>query len=99
MRVYWLKFIGGKSSYLLLLFLFLGNSISGQSPLPGGIQKQFEQYHSQHLQEKIFVHTDKSFYLTGEILWFKIYAVDGSFHRPLDMSKVVYVEIISNDQN
>ena len=37
------------------------------------IKSQFDQYSRQHLQEKVFIHTDKSFYLAGEIIWFKIY--------------------------
>lgn len=49
--------------------------------------------------EKIFVHTDKEFYLAGEILWFKLYVVDAASHRQSALSKVAYVEIISNDQH
>ena len=50
------------------------------------------------VQEKIFAHTDKDFYLAGEILWLKLYVVDAGFHRPLDLSKVAYVEILSGEQ-
>src|SRR5437868_11239373 len=51
--------------------------------------------YSQHTsQEKLFVHTDKSFYLAGEILWFKIYAVDLTYNKPIDISKVAYIEIL-----
>ncbi len=46
------------------------------------------------LQEKLYVHTDKNFYVPGEILWFRIYAVDASFHRPLNISKIAYVELL-----
>lgn len=45
-------------------------------------------------QEKIFVHTDKEHYLTGELLWFKIYNVDASTNLPADLSKVAYVEVL-----
>jgi hypothetical protein len=50
-------------------------------------------------QEKIFVHTDKSTYLPGEILWFKIYCVDGNNHKPANLSKVVYADLLDNNQN
>lgn len=43
------------------------------------------------------MHTDQSFYLTGEIIWFKLYYVDGAFHQPLDLSKVAYVELLDKD--
>jgi hypothetical protein len=61
------------------------------------IQQQFDQYQKKTLQEKVYVHTDKSFYLAGEIIWFKLYYVDGTFHRPLHFSKVAYVEVLDKD--
>ena len=45
-------------------------------------------------QEKIYVHTDKNFYLAGEIIWFKVYYLDGATHQKLDLSKVAYIEIL-----
>ena len=62
------------------------------------LQEKFTQYQLHSLQEKIFVHTDKTVYLAGEIIWFKIYNVDESFNKPIDISKVAYVEIINEDQ-
>ena len=56
--------------------------------------KKFRQYREQSLQEKIYGHIDRTFYITGETLWFKIYAVDGTLHRPLDLSKVAYAEVV-----
>ena len=43
------------------------------------------------------MHTDKSFYVAGEILWFKIYYVNAIDHKPLQVSKVAYVEILNKD--
>ena len=43
-------------------------------------------------QEKLFLHTDKEVYLAGELCWFKLYVIDADTHRPLDLSKVGYVE-------
>lgn len=62
------------------------------------VQNSFNLYKQSALQEKIFVHTDKTVYLPGEILWFKIYCVDGNDHKPLNLSKVVYVEVLDNNQ-
>jgi hypothetical protein len=50
------------------------------------------------LREKIFAHTDKDFYVAGEILWFKLYNVDADSLKPLDLSNVAYVEIINANQ-
>lgn len=49
-------------------------------------------------EEKIYVHTDKEFYLAGEIMWFKAYTVDATSHIPLSLSKIAYVEILSKEQ-
>lgn len=62
-----------------------------------GIQNRFTQYREKAIQEKIYVHTDKEFYLAGEILWFSLFYVEGSTHKPLDLSKVAYVELIDKD--
>ncbi len=64
-----------------------------------GIQGSFKQYNLNSLQGKLFVHTDKEAYSAGELIWFKIYSVDGTDHHPLDISKVVYVEILDINQN
>lgn len=62
-----------------------------------GITNRFAQYREKALQEKIFVHSDKEFYLAGEIMWFRLFYVEGSTHKPLDLSKVAYVELIDKD--
>ncbi len=61
------------------------------------ITQQLDTYRSQNLQEKLFVHTDKVFYMAGEILWYKIYATDAFLQQPLDLSKVTYVELLNLD--
>lgn len=64
-----------------------------------GIQNEFNKYAENNLQEKLFVHTDREAYLTGEIIWFKIYDVDGTYNKPLNFSKVAYVDVLDNQQN
>ena len=58
---------------------------------------KFDQYRKSNYQEKLYITTDREFYITGEILWFKIYNIEGSGHRLSDLSKVAYVELIGND--
>jgi hypothetical protein len=81
--------------FICLLFFILAGK--AQDNVIAVLEKQFTQYQEKTLQEKLFVHTDKNFYVAGEILWFKIYNTDASFHMPLDMSKVAYVEIIDRN--
>lgn len=44
-------------------------------------------------QEKLYIHTDKSHYLPGETIWFKLYLTDASSHEASPLSRLVYVEI------
>src|SRR6476620_10603386 len=62
------------------------------------LQKWFTNYQQQALPEKVFIHTDKNSYVTGDILWFKLYNVDGYQNKPLPLNKAAYVEIISMDK-
>jgi hypothetical protein len=61
------------------------------------VYRQFNQYGKAALPEKLFVHLDRTFYLTGESLWFKVYCVDGIMHRPLGVSQVAYLELLDPD--
>jgi len=81
---------------LVLLSLVHPRFAFGQTDTTS-IPGKFDNYRQQVLQEKIYVHTDKVFYLAGEIIWFKIYCVEGTFHKPLNISKVAYVELLDNE--
>lgn len=77
----------------LQLFILLANAQDVTTAIP----ERFKQYTNSHQQEKLYVHTDKNFYLAGELLWFKIYNVDGARYQPVDLSKIAYVEILDRD--
>lgn len=48
-------------------------------------------------QEKIYVQTDKPFYLMGDTIWMKGYLVDAQTHKEQDVqSRFMYVELISD---
>jgi len=88
-----------KISTLLLLPALLALQVAAQETAPAMLQKDLDQYRSQRLQEKLYVHTDKDFYLAGEICWFKLYDVDAGSHHPLDLSKVAYLEWLDKDNH
>ena len=56
--------------------------------------EKFNAYSSEALQEKLFVHTDKEFYIAGEVLWFRVYYVNGATHHAMQLSKVAYVDVL-----
>ena len=50
-------------------------------------------------QEKIHVHTDRDFYVSGEKIWFKAYVADAASHLPITYSQYIYVELINSDNS
>jgi hypothetical protein len=46
-------------------------------------------------QEKIYVQTDKPYYISGETIFFRIFLLDALSHQPSDISRYVYVELIN----
>lgn len=81
---------------VIALFMLMQNS---RAQVIQEVQNSFNLYKQNAFIEKIYVHTDKSVYLPGEILWFKVYCVDGNDHKPLNLSKVVYIEVLDNNQS
>ena len=87
-----------RTIFFMMIVIFHSKNIFCQSANLDNVTASINNYQIQNLNEKTFVHTDKSFYVAGEIIWFKIYNVDASSYQLLDISKVAYVEIISKDQ-
>ncbi|MDR0699539.1 MAG: hypothetical protein LBG28_10040 [Tannerella sp.] len=48
-------------------------------------------------QEKIYIQTDKPYYMAGETVFCRLFLLDACFHAPFPESRYVYVELI--DQN
>jgi hypothetical protein len=44
--------------------------------------------------EKLMVHTDRQLYISGETIWFKVYAFDTQNHRFSSYSKIGYLELL-----
>ncbi|GAB4035154.1 hypothetical protein [Spirosoma jeollabukense] len=83
-----------------LSIVLLMSSLWGYGQTPASVNtlvQSFDTYRRQALAEKLFVHTDQGFYLTGETMWFKLYYVDGSFHQPIDLSNVAYLEVLDQE--
>jgi hypothetical protein len=70
--------------------------ISGfsQKDAANNISAKFIEYSKNMPIEKVYVHTDKNFYVPGEVLWFKIYQFDGVMQRAFNFSKNCFIELI-----
>ncbi len=82
----------------LILFFCCFAALSAQeseifSPLDSAvfnIRKQVQVFP----QEKIYLQTDKPYYITGEKIFFRAHLIDALTHTPAPVSRYVYVELI-----
>ncbi len=81
---------------ILILFIQLFSSQQDE-PLPTQITNRLATYSWNYPHEKVYIHTDKSNYVAGEDIWFKVYLMIGPYHIPDTLSTVLYIELIHMD--
>jgi hypothetical protein len=69
-----------QDSALLKLYSFVENATAFTDSYP---------------QEKVYLHFDNSSYFLGETVWFKAYVVTAAKHEATDVSRTLYVELLS----
>ena len=89
----------GRTGLLLLSgWLALAHAAAAQTaPLDslGGLTAKLRQHEARDPHEKLLLHLDRPLYLSGETMWFKVYAVEGTTGHPLPLSSVAYVEVLN----
>ena len=89
----------GRTGLLLLSgWLALAHAAAAQTaPLDslGGLTAKLRQHEARDPHEKLLLHLDRPLYLSGETMWFKVYAVEGATGHPLPLSSVAYVEVLN----
>ncbi|MCL2727560.1 MAG: TonB-dependent receptor plug domain-containing protein [Bacteroidales bacterium] len=78
-----------------IFFALLPALAFAQRSLPDSLALAFHNQLEIFPQEKIYVHTDKPYYISGEKIWFRAYLVDAVTHIPSPVSRYVYVELIN----
>lgn len=91
------KHINRLALQLIACCCFLNPLVLRSQDFGSAIQTRFDDYRNKVMSEKLFAHTDKSFYLAGEIIWFKLYYVNGSDNKATSLSKVAYVELLDKE--
>src|SRR5688500_15736229 len=81
---------------LTFLLISLNSAGLAQDINLNKIQSSFDKFHSEEFNEKVFLHTDREFYLAGELMWFKAYNTEATTNKASSLSKVTYVEIIDD---
>ena len=82
-----------------LLWLVAVGAARAQPDSLGGLSGQLNRYAQKLPSETLFLHLDRPLYLSGETMWFKVYAVGGPDSRPLALSSVAYVEVLDASQH
>ena len=82
-------------SCCLLAGLFVPVAVRGGSL--DDIRRALEQSSLSQVQEKVYVHTDNECYFVGDTLWYKAYVVRADNLCPTNMSRILYVELLSPD--
>ena len=59
------------------------------------IRRALEHSSATQVQEKVYIHTDNECYFVGDTLWYKAYVVRADDLVPTDMSRILYVELLS----
>ena len=78
---------------VLLFFCFEAQSQTLSKPEK--LATFFQNQLSVFPQEKIYLHTDKPLYITGEKIWFRAHLVNAENHLPASASRYVYVEMFN----
>ena len=92
-----------KTIYRILLtpvfmaFILFTANASAQSRSLDEIRMTLEAASEKQVQEKVYIHTDNMCYFTGDTLWYKAYVVRADNLTFTDMSRILYVELISPD--
>ncbi len=84
-----------KLSNIILLLIVAAASLRAGSL--DDIRQALEQSSLSQVQEKVYVHTDNTCYFVGDTLWYKAYVVRADNLHPTDMSRILYVELLSPD--
>ncbi len=88
------KFSVPKHSILLLTILIISSRINAQVDL---IKSNLDKWRTDYPQEKVYLQTDKSYYVGGEDIWIKTWCttIDG----PTYLSRIIYIDIVDQKGN
>lgn len=75
----------------------LSLALTGRAGNLSDIRAALESAADSRVQEKVYVHTDNTCYFVGDTLWYKAYVVRADNFLPTDMSRLLYVELLSPD--
>ncbi len=73
--------------FITVLCLLICGTCLAQDPFINKLTTSLSDHEAKESKEKIYLQTDKSFYISGEILWFKSYVVDATRNKFFSLSQ------------
>jgi len=82
-----------------LSFSFVVLVLSGSPVYSQHAELNVDTFNIKNFKEEIYVQTDRDIYITGEQVWLKIYKLNRLNSTPVNLSKVIYLEMLDNSGN
>jgi hypothetical protein len=79
-----------------IIFVFSFRT-GGDDPIAVVVKKLMD-FYKHFPQEKIYIHTDRPYYLAGDTIWFRAYLVNATGHERSNLSNKVFV-YLANEQD
>ena len=86
-------------TFCILLLVLASFTVKNNSNFNFLVKTKLENYSNTKWPEKIYVHTDKTYYTINDSLWFSAYLVNGITHLKSSKSKIVYIELINDEDS
>lgn len=81
---------------LFVALFFLSSVTYSQNLSLDQIVSGFEGYQTKLSREKLYLHSDKATYTSGDTVWFKAYLLDAAFMTASMQSGVVHIELVND---
>ena len=81
----------------LFLFILLSNALvfkaGAMDSDTASVTNSLLDYYSKVPQERIYLHTDRPYYMVGDTIWFRAHLLDAATRIPVSRSRYIYVEL------
>lgn len=86
-----------KITFTFIYFLFLAALKAYTSPIDSLLcfVRNIQSYNQLFPREQVYLHFDNTGYFMGETIWFKAYVVSPQGFKPTELSRVLYVELLT----
>ena len=83
----------GPGKFIIILILACSCSTDLSAQAYSNLKTGLVSFYQKYPQEKTYVQTDKDAYISGQSVWFSIYAL--AYGVPSELSKIVYVQLVN----